>query len=365
MRSFVSLNGKKSCLTSIRKGEKSPFVQVGYLAKLNQGRSKLITFSLITFTVLFPSFVPSSLLDRANGSPLGGSLNTEIQMKAALTSASSLNVLPSNLVVELSAVGSDYVGSNINRGCEVGALDANPIQHRPSDAICSFGDTRSRTTLVLFGDSQANMWLPTFDAMGKQDHVKIVLYSREACQMASVDTWNNFSLDGSKGCSAFRRWALARIAILKPTYIVLAFYQDDDHVSFDHRVISRSQYGSSLAVTLHALRLASKNVLFMGKIPFPTTDPKICASVNPNALRQCGVHRRLALSAATEAQMKSVSSLEHSSYIDLMHFVCTSSFCPVVINNTIAYTDQWHLARHYMAEIQNLAITEIHFLGIR
>jgi len=157
----------------------------------------------------------------------------------------------------------------------------------------------------------------------------------------------------------------SQLAILKPKYIVLAFYVDDDHFTFDRSFISRADYAAALTQTIRTLKAVTSNVLLFGRIPRLSSDAKVCASLHPSALQQCGTGRGDALLAATEALMKNAASLGRGKYLDLMHFGCTATSCPPVINNTLAYSDRYHYSMHYFAEIQNLVITEIHALGIR
>ena len=301
----------------------------------------------------------------AGAASVGGSIDTKAQLTVALKAASKLTTLPSQLVVPLSGAGVDYPDWTINHFCFLNNLDIHPVQDRPSDATCSFGDTKSSTVLALLGDSQANLWLPTFDAMGKQDHVRIVFYALASCQMASIDTWNNWGLGPSQGCSAFRAWAMSQISILRPKYTVLAFYADDDHFTFDHTLIARADYGAALVQTLRTLKLSSNNVMMLGRIPLPRNDPKVCVAIHPTNLQGCSTPRAAAVTAATEAMLKSTSKTAKVGYFDLMHYGCTAAVCPPVINGTIAYVDLYHYSMHYLAEIQKLVISELHAAKIQ
>jgi hypothetical protein len=46
---------------------------------------------------------------------------------------------------------------------------------------CSFSDTTATKTLMLFGDSQASMWLPAFNIAGELLHWKILLEAKDGC----------------------------------------------------------------------------------------------------------------------------------------------------------------------------------------
>jgi len=301
----------------------------------------------------------------ASGAIIGGPIGTKAQLAAALKAAAKASVLPDQLVVPLQLTDTDYPDTTMNHGCFMSNLSTTPIEDRPSDATCTFGDTNAQTVLALVGDSQANSWLPTFDAMGKQDHVRIAFYSVASCQMAAIDTWNNWTLGASQGCSAFRHWALSQIAALHPKYTVVAFYTEDDHYGFDRSPIARTAYGTALVATLKTLKAASNNVLLMGRIPKQTIDPRTCVALHLTTLTACATPRQTALTAATEQQAKQAAIAARAKHLDLLQFGCTATVCPPVINNTLAYSDLYHYSLHYLTEVQKVTISELHGLGIR
>jgi hypothetical protein len=155
----------------------------------------------------------------------------------------------------------DFPGTAVNHGCYGSWQGIDAVKDRPSDSICSFGDKTSSKILALLGDSQANMWLPTIDQMGKKDHIKVVFYAMAACQMANLDAWNRWTLAGSQRCSAFRTWAMSQISALKPTFTVLAFHVQENYETFNHVPIAQSTYQVALVSSLRSLKSHSCRVV--------------------------------------------------------------------------------------------------------
>ena len=100
-------------------------------------------------------------------------------------------------------------------------------------APCIFGDTTSRTTVVLMGDSHAEHWLPAVDRIGRERHWKIVAMVKPACPVADMPELVNARLKrelrrvhrsgggrccgGSSRCVRRSRFSRAGITTCRPT----------------------------------------------------------------------------------------------------------------------------------------------------
>src|SRR5207237_2122181 len=81
--------------------------------------------------------------------------------------------VPSNLTPSLTAaVGA--VPLIVSNGC---SLQDAGVTSKP----CFFGDTKSHTSVVLFGDSHATTWFPALDMISKQQHWRLVDLTKAAC----------------------------------------------------------------------------------------------------------------------------------------------------------------------------------------
>ncbi len=75
---------------------------------------------------------------------------------------------------------------------------------------CEYGDTSSKQTIVLYGDSHAAQWFPALDLIGKKRGIKIVSLTKSACPSAEVIKELSSQYD-VKDCQAFRDSSVARI----------------------------------------------------------------------------------------------------------------------------------------------------------
>ena len=99
---------------------------------------------------------------------------TTAQVEAAVLAGTRLKALPP--VTPALAKAADDKPAKTDT-CLVSDPDANLA---PAGQ-CTFGDPAAVRTLVLFGDSHANAWVPAFDNFGKTNHWKVLEYAKAAC----------------------------------------------------------------------------------------------------------------------------------------------------------------------------------------
>jgi len=304
----------------------------------------------------------SSSLAAAGASPLEVpvTVTNQAQLTALLNQGASLNSLPSVLVPPAS-LGKEFPGT---QGCLVSPTSTNAIAARPATSVCTWGDPTASHTVVLFGDSQAAMWLPAMSALGTAEHVKVVLYAMSACNLASTPLWNLYSLAASQACTAFRSWALTQIAALKPIAVVTAFYALPNYTDYNHRPVSTSKFSAALKKTYQALVATGAKVVAFGNIPLPPLDPALCLSAHPNQIHGCGVGIHQAVNAPSVAVVSAAARGSRASFVSPINWACSKSFCPIEANHTILYFDQFHLAKHYVLEIAPVVIAALVKLGV-
>jgi hypothetical protein len=105
---------------------------------------------------------------------------------------------PSNLHPSLLQIHNDI--TNLN-GCTAG------FGTRTSSPICNWGDTSSHRTVVVFGDSHAQMWIPAFTYFANSHHWRLVPIIKEGCVAVN---WSP-AVAKKADCTAWLRWATAEI----------------------------------------------------------------------------------------------------------------------------------------------------------
>ena len=100
-------------------------------------------------------------------------------------------------------------------GCENAFGDSIPHE-------CDFGDRNAATTVVMFGDSHIEQWLPALEAIADRQRWKIALFVKSACPAVAITVWDPQSGQEDLACSAWREAALQRIVALKPSLVLLS-----------------------------------------------------------------------------------------------------------------------------------------------
>jgi peptidoglycan/LPS O-acetylase OafA/YrhL len=218
-------------------------------------------------------------------------------------------------------------------------------------APCLFGDTSSRTTVVLMGDSHAEHWLPAMDRIGRERGWKIVAMVKPACPVADVEQLVSSRLKRYyTECTQWRRSMLSRIVKLHPDAVILSSY--DHYVDADG---ARSASGVTPAVWREGLRRTYRRLSDAGistvairDVPSPGFDVPAClsrrASRAPFTGKACEYDLARSLRPeAVGAQIAAARGVRRLAVIDMNDRVCSTPRCRVVRGGAIVYRDGDHL----------------------
>ena len=217
-------------------------------------------------------------------------------------------------------------------------------------APCEFGDTRSRQTVVLFGDSHAEHWLPAMDRLARNRGWTVVAMIKPACPVADVPQLVNTRLKRYYSeCTAWRRAMLERIIAMRPAAVVLSSY---DHYltrngSADWQ-ITAEQWAAGLRVTYGSLAGAGIKTIVIRGTPNAGFDVPSClsrrASRAPFTGKACEyAFDRSLVPSAVAAQDRAARGVRTLAFVDMNDRVCGRAVCPVARNGTIVFRDGNHL----------------------
>ena len=89
--------------------------------------------------------------------------------------------------------------------------------------MAAFGDTKSSTTIVLFGDSHAEHWLGALDRYGRERGVKVVAMVKGGCPVAEMPELMQPRLKRFYyECTRYREAMVKRILAMRPAAAVLS-----------------------------------------------------------------------------------------------------------------------------------------------
>ena len=279
-------------------------------------------------------------------------------LQSALDQGVNLTALP-NLVVPLNRL--EPFEWPMNRGCMVGGVHMDlttPFRSWPGEQTCTFGDVTAKPLIVLYGDSHAGMLLDAVSQFGVVHHDRVVLIALAGCVVASIMQWNFATHTNFTGCDSFRKAAIADIASLHPTAVIIADNTGNIFWGASGKVIPSATYAAAEVATLQALAAPGRKVVLMGNTPDPARslnggDPTQCLTIHVSNIGACTFSRSSA-EAQLFSQASSAAAGAGAEFIAQTNWFCTQTKCPLVVGHTAVYFNGSHVAKHYYALLQPL-----------
>jgi len=256
--------------------------------------------------------------------------------------------VPPNLRPTIAAAPKDYPRPYLD-GCHV-PLDGT----RPTWA-CVYGNTTSRTTIMVFGDSHALSWFPAVLKLANHRGWRLVSLTMSACSPADIPEWIPATWSVSASCSSWRTWAIGRIAKEKPLVLLVTGTRGFATVDPDGTVlegVARTlAWEAGMERTLDRVGRSAGRVIYLSDTPSSGVLPPACLARNPGSVLACATPVGKAVSAAWMDEERHVAISEDAGYIDTTVWVCPSSPCPVTLGSLLIYRDGGHMTATFMASL--------------
>jgi len=215
---------------------------------------------------------------------------------------------------------------------------------------CTFGDKSAKETVVLTGDSRAQMWLDAFETVATGAHFKLVFLAKEGCPspLATYRINNDGSFSNSPwtACSKWHSFVIKTIGALKPQVVVVSSEESlalADPVTYALPAAAEQD----MLAFLKTIPAQSKAVV-LGDFPEPgaTDSPTLCLSKGPKSLLSCAFSPSQDVDLGNGAA-QSAATADNAGFINQTPWLCAST-CPAVIDGIIPYTiDGYHIDNTY------------------
>lgn len=296
-------------------------------------RASTAAVLLLTASVVLSGIATaSSVAPRRAALPTPG---TASQVAALVAASSKIEQLPSPLVPLLQNVGYDNAANYypvVRKGCS-------------GTTECVFGDKSSTTTVVLFGDSHAAMWLPPLVYDAKHLSFRVVLLWFTGCPAASLTVWNPSQHGIDKGCDAWRSQSITDIKKLAPSLVLLS----DRTTAVDGstgKIIANAAWRAGMEHTISALLGPQVKVAVIGDITALTNEVPQCLAANANKIQNCSSPNPNPGFKTHVADEKAAAKAEHVPYVNPQSWLCTKK-CSPVVGNMVVYYDTLHASATY------------------
>jgi SGNH domain (fused to AT3 domains) len=263
------------------------------------------------------------------------------QVHAAVLASTSISALSSSALPALADAHGDTPG-NLYPVTRPGCVGTKQ---------CVLGDAAATKTVVLFGDSHAQMWLPALVPIAKLDHFRLVVIWKSACPVVNVKT-------SSSGCVPFRTSSIAEIAKLHAVLVLLA-NRTTGIIAPGGALITKTAWQKGLETTIGELRSATTKVAVIGDITQFNSPVPDCLAAHPTNVQRCTVPNPNPKFTQKFAPEKAAAVATGAGYVDTQKWVCTKK-CSPVIGNMIAYSDFGHVSAtyaEYLTTVWDAAVT--------
>ena len=111
---------------------------------------------------------------------------------------SAATIIPATMAADLPASSNDWPSRVFPSLGPVGT------DHCVAATSCVFGDSRSRQTIVLFGDSHAVMWLPAIEPAAARRHWRLIVLWQPTCPVARISHFTYVDSVPNRQCAGHR-----------------------------------------------------------------------------------------------------------------------------------------------------------------
>ncbi len=317
----------------------SPRLSAHRSTSIGFGAVIIVSAVLISSILIGQHSAPAQRAASTTGSVSQRTLTGQIDRGARLTT------LPATLVPPLGTpIQYNFIAGAKEKGCLGISVAASSV---PS---CTFGDRSATRTMVLLGDSQAEMWSVALNKIAKSFHWKLVVLAKEACPPWLI-TLETPSFGPFPECDAWHRFTVKRINELKPQMIFIdGGYGTNSTPAKDVGGLSR--LFRALKPSKAPIAVLSNMPWFEGRWSGPV--PPNCLAQHASSLTSCNLPYAtfLASEGPFRRALKTTALREGGRFIDLDPLYCSAKTCPVVVANHQVFADAYHMEASYGAYVE-------------
>ena len=215
---------------------------------------------------------------------------------------------------------------------------------------CSYGDANGDETVVVYGDSHAQMWASPLGVTATELGRHFEVFSMFSCPPADFSVYNAKRKGDYPECKAFRADSLAKIEALHPSVVLISGQRQGTWLEKDGRPDkenTRAAWEKGLASTIKSLSAISDRVVVIGDIAYSEKDPEDCVTSNSDDVRRCHTQRSYAVDTEHNEMEKRVAEAGGAEYVDVVPWLCAEDVCPAVVAGYATHKDAQHISTNY------------------
>jgi hypothetical protein len=305
---------------------------------VSRERLRLVTVVTTIGVVALATLTAASVADTVT------TPGTRAQVLSLVAASSKISTLPGDLSPSLADVSSDFASPSLyNAGCE-------PTESQTSVPACDFGDVNSSNTIVLYGDSHAEMWFDAFYDIATQIGWKLVVLAKPYCPPTEVTFSSPITSGPYTQCTVWHNLAVARIRALHPAVVVITG-EFEDPVIWSTSPSAGTQFEqlqTGIEKTLDLLKMPGTQEVVLGNIADLKSSPPTCLARHPSDVQACSftLAKEDAIWGPDFALEEAAAKAEGAHYIDVLPWLC-ATVCSPVIGNFDVYYNEFHITATY------------------
>jgi peptidoglycan/LPS O-acetylase OafA/YrhL len=205
-----------------------------------------------------------------------------------------------------------------------------------SSRICPLGRTGSSRSIVVIGDSHAQMWLPAVLGLARRDGWVVLPVLRPGCTPAK---WLTDSL-----CNRWYRWAIGQVRRQRPRVTIVG-----GAVGGTRGREARAAERGMLAMG-RAVKRGSGTAVLVGDPEGLVRSPVDCLLSRGASMARCTAMWEPAMLQPYD-RIAERSRRMGLGFLATRGWFCFDQTCPPVIGRTIAYKDPHHITAAYAARL--------------
>jgi hypothetical protein len=212
--------------------------------------------------------------------------------------------------------------------------------------ICHLGDESAGKSILLFGDSHAQMWMPTILAMASADGWTVIPIVKSGCVPSS---WMGKGYPGTRGakltaCHAWYQWAVQQAKAAQSDVVLITGCCSD--AAGSTATATKAVYASLAA----ALKGSAKNVIVVADDDGVDKQPVDCLLAPHATMKTCTTTATDARYAFNDDLAK-LAKVRRFGLLKTRGWFCYERQCPMVVGHTIVYRDTGHITQAYALQL--------------
>jgi hypothetical protein len=222
---------------------------------------------------------------------------------------------------------------------------------------CVYGPSDPVATVVLYGDSHAQQWLPALQDLADVRGWRLVALTKSACPPVDLPVWNTPKKREYRECDAWRTDSLARIGQEAPVLVFVAGYHVYDYLDGDTRMTvaeDPTTWGEGLSRTIQTIQGTGAQVVLIADTPHLGVLADECLAERRDAIEKCTQAAADVVDPVYAQLEQDVSATTGARLLSFTSLLCPDGTCPLIFGTTPVYRDDQHLTATFARDLSPL-----------